>query len=143
MASFHNDDHKREVALPKAPTNHASLALALVRNAGARGVVLSYPKAKAAVRGVEILKRQQFKLTVTGLHELPSHLRPAVRWVCAALYEVKGIDPRQYLAELDRLDAKDALDTIARWRANRVPTIRPSRSPLLSESAWIEAFGIC
>ncbi len=135
--------HNREVALHDVRTNQATLALVLIRTARARGVVLPYPKAKAAVRGAEILKRRQFKLSVTGLHELPSHLRPAVRWVCAALYELKGIDTTQYLTELDRLDAKDALEVIARWRANRIPTIPLSRSPVLSERAWIETFGIC
>jgi hypothetical protein len=36
---------------------------------------------------------------------------------------------------------KDALDAVARWRASRVPMILPSRSPVLSERAWIEANG--
>jgi hypothetical protein len=37
--------------------------------------------------------------------------------------------------------AKDALDPYVRERAGHVPMIRPSRSPLLSERAWIEANG--
>jgi hypothetical protein len=127
--------------LSKVSTDRAVVALAMIRSAQARGTKLPCHKATAAARGAEILKRHGFKLTVSSLREMPSTLRPAARWVCAVLREAKGIDPERYLAELDRLDARDALDAVARWRANRVPTIHPGQPAVLSERAWIEANG--
>jgi len=127
--------------LSKVSTDRAVLALALIRSAQARGAKLPCQKAAAAVRGAEILKQHGLKLTVCTLREMPPTLRPAARWVFAVLREAKGIDPKQFLAELDRLDARDALDAVARWRANRIPSIHPGRPAVLSERAWIEANG--
>ncbi len=122
-------------------TYQASLTLRLIKIARSRRMNLPRVKAEAAARGLQILTRRGVKLTVASLRELTPTLRPAVRWACEALYEVKGIDPKQYLHELDRLDALDALDAVARWRDRRQPTIYPNRSPVLSERAWIEANG--
>ena len=127
--------------MSKVSTNQAVLALALIRSAEARGTKLSYKRAKAAVRGAAILKGRGFRLTVNSLRDMPSTLRPAARWVCAVLHDARGIDPEQYLAEFDRLDAADALDAVARWRSNRMPTIHPGRPAVLCERAWIEANG--
>jgi hypothetical protein len=114
-------------------------ALRLIEIAQSRGMSLPRAKAEAAARGLQILKRQGAKLTVGGLRALTPTLRPAVRWVCEALYEVKGIDPAPYLGELDRLDALDRLEAVRRWRGGRQPTLCSERSPV--DRAWIEANG--
>jgi hypothetical protein len=54
-----------------------------------------------------------------------------------ALIQVVGVRT----ANLPDPKAKDALDPYVRERASRVPMIPPSRSPVLSERAWIEANG--
>lgn len=138
-ASHQSSDE--EEALDNVLADQDKLARNLMRSAAARGANLSYSKARAAVRGVEIMKRHGFKLALPSLREMPSMLRDAARGVCAVLHEVKGIDPKHYLAELDRLDIQDALDAVARWRADRAPTIHPNQPTVLSERAWIEANG--
>jgi hypothetical protein len=113
----------------------------LMNDASSRGASLPYATAERGAWGMLFLTQRRLKLTPSNFREWPTAARQAARAVCGILYEVKGVDPKQCIRELDRLDALDGQDAVARWRASRVPMVLPSRPPVLSERAWIEANG--
>jgi hypothetical protein len=125
----------------RGQTDQVNLRNCLIRDATSRGAFLPYAKAERGAWGILFLRRRGLKLAARSFRDFPRSARVAARAVCGVIYDVRGIDPVPYLRELDRLDELEGLDAVARWRANRAPTIFPGRSPLVSERAWIELNG--
>ena len=130
---------EEEVPLAVAQMDRATLTHHVI-NAALRRGDLSDVKARRGASALRTLAQHGFKLTgISSLRALPRSLWSAARDVCGILYEVRGVDPKPYLWELERLDALNGLDAVRRWRDQRVSTLCYERSPV--DRAWIEANG--